>query len=124
MFWSLKRSITLPSSYPSGSPTFTRLGGSVRTLGIMKRKVASVISVIEPTNVVHANANQLPRKNMMMPRRSSSGFLAGGFGAAAGFGGGAGAAAGVGAGLGVTGSDMQQTPESRVDGRVRFTGVK
>src|SRR5262245_30303550 len=95
MFWSLYFSTTLPSSYPSGKPTLTLLGGSARTLGKRKRKVPSVHRPNAPAMVVQAKANQLPAKKARKPRRSSTFGLAAGLGAAAaGFGA---AAAGLGA---------------------------
>src|SRR5436309_219383 len=88
MFWSLKRSTTLPSSKLSGKPILTRLDGSVRTLGIMKRRVYSVQPPRAAAIVVQARANhELTKKNRKL-RRSAvlplAGGLGAGFGAAAG----------------------------------------
>src|SRR4051812_35064072 len=91
MFWSLYRSTTFPSSYPSGKPTFTLLGGSASTFGKRKRSVPRVIKPREAAMVVQAKANQLPTIAKRTPRRSSTLGLAGGRGGA-GFGGGAGGA--------------------------------
>src|SRR4051794_29269823 len=85
MFWSLNFSTTLPSSYPSGKPTFTRLGGSARTLGNRKRRVPSVIRPRAAPIVVQARANHEPTRAVRKLRRSSPFFaagLAGGFAAA------------------------------------------
>src|SRR6516162_2825699 len=118
MFWSLKRSTTLPSSNWSGKPTLTRLGGSESTLGNRKRTVPSVMASSAAVIVVQPTANQLPTRTSRKKRRVLPAGLAGALAAgAAGFGAaGAGlgvtaAGVGLGAGLGVPlmfvfGSDM------------------
>src|SRR5688572_15958737 len=95
MFWSLNRSLTLPSSKFSGNPTFTLLGGSERTLGNMNRSVPNVMPAIAAAKAYHATANQ--ENSPMNDRRDGSDLAAAGLAGIGGFGGG-GAAGVAGAG--------------------------
>src|SRR5262245_116656 len=79
MFWSLKRSVTLPSSKPSGKPTLTRLGGSVSTLGKRKRRVPRDIRAIEALKVAQARPNG--DRNSLARKFRRSGLLAAGLAA-------------------------------------------
>src|SRR5262249_24209232 len=90
-FWSLKRSTTLPSSYWSGKPALTLLGGSDSTLGNKKRIVPRTMPSMETVKAVQAIAIQLPTMANRKKRRVLTG-LAGALGGAVGL--------GVGAGLG------------------------
>src|SRR5262245_13918140 len=120
MFWSLKRSMTLPSSKASGGPTFTLLGGSERTFGNIKRRVPRVMPAIAAVNAVQASPNQVPNMAVnaplmtMKPRRYGPAVLAAGAAGLAGIGGlGGGGGAGL-AGAAAAGTDVAAAAPSGV----------
>src|SRR5579863_343185 len=53
---------TVPRSKSLGEPILNLLGGSVNTLGSMKRAVASVAMPVVAASIVHAAANALLNK--------------------------------------------------------------
>src|SRR5438128_37908 len=92
MFWSLKRSVTLPSSKLAGSPTLTLLGGSERTLGNMNRSVPKTIPAMASENAVQARPSQVMKNNV---RRDGPAFGGTGLAGIGGLGGGTTAAPGA-----------------------------